>query len=140
MFKKTLFFFFAALTAVIIFSTFISPASAANDYTLLEPGVYGQQKGTASPNDFGVYASWTFRALLSFIIALSIIYIVAGGFQYLTTATSLGKSEGKDKVWGAIGGLVLALISYLILYTINPDLINWKFCVPPIGSTNTCPK
>jgi len=32
------------------------------------------------------------------------------------------KEEGKKWIYGAITGLILALASYLILYTINPDL------------------
>ena len=42
-------------------------------------------------------------------------------------------SDAKSKMKNAIYGLLLALGSYLILYTINPDLVNVKItALPPI--------
>jgi hypothetical protein len=35
-----------------------------------------------------------------------------------------GKEEGKARIQRALGGLLLALASYIILYTINPNLVS----------------
>jgi len=50
-----------------------------------------------------------------YLFALSIVGIAA-------TITS--KDEAKKWIWGAITGVILALAAYLILYTINPDLVS----------------
>ena len=34
------------------------------------------------------------------------------------------KDEAKKWIWGALSGLILALAAYLILNTINPDLVS----------------
>jgi lipoprotein-anchoring transpeptidase ErfK/SrfK len=49
--------------------------------------------------------------------------IVIGGFLYLSSAGSeTRKTSGKEWMWGAVIGLALMLCSYLILYTINPQI------------------
>ena len=54
--------------------------------------------------------------------------IVIGGVQIIFSGGSSGKiAEGKKRITEAIWGLILALAAYLILYTINPDLISLKF-------------
>ena len=51
--------------------------------------------------------------------------IVVAGVTYMTTDSFQGKSEGKDKLMKAIGGVLLALFSWIILYTLNPGLLNF---------------
>src|SRR5205814_5058704 len=51
-----------------------------------------------------------------------------------------GKEEGKTRWTNALWGLGLALISWLVLFTINPDLVNFggnTLINPPAQSTNT---
>jgi ABC-type transport system involved in multi-copper enzyme maturation permease subunit len=55
-------------------------------------------------------------------VMLSVIFIILGSIQYMTTDAVFGKEEGKSKIMSAVGGLILALISFLILNTINPEL------------------
>jgi len=53
---------------------------------------------------------------------------VIGGVQIIFSGGSAGKvADGKRRITEAIWGLILALAAYLILYTINPDLISLKF-------------
>ena len=54
---------------------------------------------------------------------LAVLMIAWGGIEYMTTEAFQGKSDAKDKIWNAIFGLLLVLASYLILWTINPDII-----------------
>lgn len=58
--------------------------------------------------------------------------LVYGGLMYMLSGTITSKEEAKKQIWGAIAGLVLALSAYLILNTINPDLV--KFKLPQTGS------
>lgn len=55
---------------------------------------------------------------------LAVIMIMYGGVKYMTTDAWTQKEEAKDIIQSAIFGLVIALTSALILYTINPDILN----------------
>jgi len=55
---------------------------------------------------------------------LAVIFIIIGGFQYMVSGAGEGKKGGKDRIQNAIIGLLLLLLSYLILYVINPDIIS----------------
>jgi hypothetical protein len=50
--------------------------------------------------------------------------ILLGGVQYMTSEAMGSKEAGKEKIKNALWGLRLAIISWLILSTINPDLLN----------------
>src|SRR5690606_22709225 len=57
---------------------------------------------------------------------LAVIMITLGGIQYMTTDAISGKTEGKAVITRALLGLMLALASWLILYTINPNILNFS--------------
>jgi len=55
---------------------------------------------------------------------LAVLMIVIGGIQYIGSGMSpSGKSDAKDRIRNAIMGLLLALLSWIILNTINPTLV-----------------
>lgn len=56
-------------------------------------------------------------------VALALIMIIRGGIIKMTTDSWQGQDEAKSIIENAIYGLGLALISYLVLYTINPCLV-----------------
>jgi len=65
------------------------------------------------------------------IVAVSaMIMLVIGGVQYMT-AGDRDPGSAKTRITNAIWGLVLALCSWLILYTINPDLTQ-KIILEPL--------
>jgi len=76
--------------------------------------------------DFVTYIQKLFNIFLGLAIVLSVIMVVIGGAQYLSTDAVGGKSEGKQKLQNALWGLVIALSAFLILNTINPDLLNLR--------------
>lgn len=55
---------------------------------------------------------------------LAVLMLVWGGFQYMTTEAVSGKSESKGIIMNVIWGLATVLASYLLLYTINPRLVD----------------
>lgn len=55
---------------------------------------------------------------------LAVIMIMMGGWTLMYSDSFTGREEGKKKIYNAIIGLILALSSYLVLNTINPDLVN----------------
>lgn len=70
------------------------------------------------------YITGIFTLLVGAVTILAVIWIVLGGIQYMSTDAWSGKSEGKEKIKNALLGLLLAGASWLILYTINPELID----------------
>src|SRR3989344_2843773 len=53
--------------------------------------------------------------------------IIFGAIQYILSAGSIvNQGEAKDRITQAIVGLVLLFGAYLILYTINPDLVKLR--------------
>lgn len=70
-----------------------------------------------------IFAS-LFNFLLAFVGVGALVMMVVEGIRYMASAGDQSKiGESKRKIWNAIWGLILALISYLLLQTINPDLL-----------------
>jgi len=65
-----------------------------------------------------------FKWLIAIAIILAILYVVLGSVQYMMSDAVFQKSDAKAKIQSAIGGLILALVSWLILYTINPAIVS----------------
>lgn len=84
---------------------------------------------------FGRYVSAFYIFFAGVAGILAVVMIMYGGFHYIV---SLGNpqrmKEGKDVINNAIIGLMLVLTSYLILYTINPNLTT--LIIPPVGYQN----
>ncbi len=74
-------------------------------------------------NDLGVYLNVIFSVILGIIGILAVIKIILGGLQYMSTDAISGKEDGKHMIQSAVGGLLLAIIAWIILNTINPDLL-----------------
>ncbi len=52
--------------------------------------------------------------------------IIWGGVELATTDSWSGKLDGKTKITNALEGLGIALVSWLLLFTINPALVDFK--------------
>ena len=70
-----------------------------------------------------------FNAMFDFgiVIAgfLAVIMIAYGGIRYMSTDAIHGKSEGREIITAALMGLLLILFSYILLKTINPDILKF---------------
>lgn len=93
------------------------------NYTLLEqiPGS-SNTVGTLKTylEDIYRFAFWAVGIAVVFMLTV-------GGFMYLTSAGNTSRMESaKTVIFDAILGLILALVAWLFLYVINPDLVNVK--------------
>jgi len=70
--------------------------------------------------DLGKYLNGLFVLGIGIASGLAVIYITIGGIQYMTTASSDNKTAAREKITAAVGGLLLALVSFIILNTIKP--------------------
>jgi len=84
----------------------------------------GTLVGTQSkPINVGDYVQYMFNLLIAVAAVAAVFMITWGGFQYMTTDSWKGKSDGLGKVKNAILGLILVTCSYILLKTIDPRLV-----------------
>ena len=83
----------------------------------------------------GPYIEGLFRLAIGIAGALAVIMIIVGGIQYISTDSISGTSSAKKTIENAIWGLMLAISAWLILYTINPQLVEFDLNLQPIEST-----
>ena len=76
------------------------------------------------PADLGSYVNLVYRASIAIGAVLAVLMLVIGGLQYMGTDVFSKKNQGRDRIRHALMGLGLLLVSYLILSTINEDLLN----------------
>lgn len=112
------------------FVIFSFTSAFAVDYTLLAPidtmVTVTMSDASGQATGLGNYLGMIWRVSLGLAGVLAVLMIVWGGFDYVYSDAIGKKVEGKEKIQNALLGLVLALASWLILYTINPSLVNWN--------------
>jgi hypothetical protein len=95
-------------------------------YIPLEPAAFSGFVPTGGAGQLGDFLSQAFQFGLAIAAALAVVMIVWGGVEIMLSESMFKKEDGKKKINDAIWGLVLAIVSWLILYTINPDILNFK--------------
>jgi amino acid transporter len=93
------------------------------------PGVENQSVDTSGAG-LSNYLNSLYKLGVAAAAGLAVIMVIWGGVEYITAVAGEGKSGGKERITSAILGLLLALGSYIILNTINPDLLSLKFTLP----------
>lgn len=92
--------------------------------------------GVTSATSFSGFLNAAFKIGLAATAILAVVWITYGGFEYMTTDSITGKTTGKEHIQDAVIGLLIALLIWVILYTINPNLLNFNIRVsPPPGSS-----
>jgi len=75
----------------------------------------------------GEYIAAVYKYTLGIVGILAAVMIIWAGIVWLTAAGSPERINlAKEYISGAVIGLVLAFGSYLILYTLNPDLVKFE--------------
>jgi hypothetical protein len=85
------------------------------------------------------YIKALYKWALGIVGAVTVASIAYGGFRYLVGQVE----QGKEIIYSALIGLLILLGSWLILYTINPDLATLKCAItsgsPPAPPTTPTP-
>ncbi|OGZ45102.1 MAG: hypothetical protein A3J54_04470 [Candidatus Ryanbacteria bacterium RIFCSPHIGHO2_02_FULL_45_13b] len=125
-------FIIIGLSSLLLFLYMHTTTDAETTYKLLAPLPGGAQELPAD-GGFSLYAKEVFWFLLSAAAVLALVMLVIGGVEYVGSAgnTSL-LGDAKARMTNALLGLLLALTSWLILNTINPDLVDSSLVIPPI--------
>lgn len=99
-------------------ATFSQPADAC-----VEEGEYMK----CSINWLSEYISGIYKYGIGIVGILATVVMMFGGFLYLTAAGDKSRiTEAKEWIKASLTGLVIAMSSYMILYQVNPELINLK--------------
>jgi len=115
-------------------------------YTLLEPlpcigtNVAGCSSAstTFSTIDLSDFVSYAYKFMLALAVVLAVFMITVGGFEYMLSGAANTKSDATKKIYDAAMGLLLALITYILLYTIDPNLVSPNnLTIPPITPPTT---
>lgn len=119
--------------------------AAANDltnkpnenYTLLEPipcieGAGQDCSGLLKEVKIDMYISYLFRLLIALAVFAAVFQITFAGFKYMMSEVVTDKGAAIKSINDAILGLLCVLSSYLILYTINPDLVTFNAKIQPL--------
>lgn len=115
-------FLFAAFFLLLI--AFVAPAAAEVKLETVLPPIPNQP----SP-DKGLpeYINYLFVFGLSSITILALAQMIIGGITYILAAGNAAKvEEAKDTIFQALLGVGILLVSYLLLWTINPDLVSLR--------------
>jgi hypothetical protein len=65
---------------------------------------------------------------------LAVIMLMWGGIEYMTSEAVGSKENAKGRITNAVIGLIVVLMSWLILFTINPQILELKLNPQSSGS------
>jgi len=100
----------------------ISTALATTIDININPNLPGTNSASTGPSGF-VANFYNFALMIAGVLAFGAI--VWGGIKYAAGAGNpSSQSEGKSWIQGALLGLLLLVGAYVILRTINPDIVN----------------
>jgi hypothetical protein len=84
------------------------------------------ENGNISTPFIGEYLSGVYKFAMVVASVLAVIMIIAQGVQIVTSGGGEEMVHGYHNIGRIVIGLCLVWGSYFILYTINPDLVNFK--------------
>lgn len=118
------------------------------DYVVLAPlpdttsGCTGTGADEKCKADINSYLGGFLGLAIGIGAVLAMIYLGFHGFQYAMSDSASVKTAEKEKIWEILQGLLLIIASYAIIYTINPDLLNFsleittpKVTAPAVNTT-----
>src|SRR3989344_1444482 len=120
-----IFFFIIFAFFAVIFSFNVAPAQAADSELELDyPEILGQKPETIATS-LPSYIKYIYDFAIVFAGLITLGSLIWGGFIYFTsTGDPMKIKTAKEQMIAAFTGLLILLSSYLILATINPDLVS----------------
>ncbi len=111
-------------------------ADSSQPYNMLAP-IFG----IPSISSIGQYLDLIFKGLVGIAALLAVVMLVVCGIKMMTSEALTSKSESRECIKNAILGLLLALAAWIILNTINPELVKTQLgiIIPPAASTDNLP-
>jgi hypothetical protein len=113
------------------------PAPANLNYEALEqiPGT----DGFINARNFPAYMQALYKFVIGGVAIAGLLMLVIGGFFYMTAAGNNSQlTKAKSIITDALIGIIVALFAWLLLFTINPDLVSID--LSRLGYLTTDPK
>lgn len=108
-----------------------TPTPSPTEYTLLAPiPLQGASGGVTETTNTNEYLRGLFQLIIGIAGGLAVVMIIYGGIIKMSSDAVSGQNKANDIISNAIWGLLLAIASWLILYTINPNLIDINLNIP----------
>ena len=123
---------FFAITGLLFLSIFPVIAAVEDPLTFRpQVGLPGFESNIVMEKDDTSYIAKMVQAFYNYGLSiggiLAAIVLMVGGVIWLTSAGSSDKvSQAKGLIMGSISGLILLFGAWIVLNTINPDLLNFK--------------
>lgn len=108
---------------------------AASESTFVPLAPIPNLKGTYE--DISQYLDEVFTLTISVAAILAVIMIIYHGIQYMLKEAITEKKGALDGVRGAVFGLILLLMSWLILFVINPQILDLHALKSSLGGTSS---
>lgn len=88
--------------------------------------------------DFGQLIAMIFTWSLNILGIVVFVMIFYSGFRWFTAAGNTAQvNEAREKITNAITGAIILVAAWVILYTINPDLVGSSLTFPAIEAPPT---
>lgn len=115
---------------------FLTPLPLGEGLTPQDSVIIGAAGETSQNGILGILQR-IFTIMLVVAIILAVVFMIIGGARYATGDSLGSKMGGKEIITNAITGLLFALLSWLLLNIINPDLLRFTLSIPNIGNKLT---
>jgi hypothetical protein len=101
-----------------------TPSNSAGNFPLLNLSFLSQPKFTIAPQNFTNAWQFFFDLLIGVSIATAVLVFMYGAWEGIISGDSANAiAKGKDRMKNAIIGLMVVLSTWLIINSINPDLL-----------------
>ena len=106
--------------------------SSSRENTRFKYRLHEKIPGQENVDDLQSYLEALYRFGIAIVAILAVVMIGIGAFMYIVTAAGNLSimANAKEIIGNAIFGLVMALLAWLILYIINPDLVGTTLNTP----------
>jgi hypothetical protein len=117
--------------------TLLAPLPELNGSCPSSNSTCSRASSTITSISLSDFVSYAYKFMLALAVVLAVFMITVGGFEYMLSGAADTKNDAKKKIYDAVMGLILALVAYLLLYTIDPNLVSpSNLSIPPISYGN----
>jgi|GEM_PF-6718101 len=118
---------------LLILLTLFTSSALAIEYTPLAPIPGYVENMSITPTSFSDYLNKMFKLGIALCTALAVLMIIVGGIQYVSSDAWSKKSDGKERIFAALFGLLIAFGSWALLNTIDPRLLSTKLTLKEVS-------
>jgi hypothetical protein len=135
-FHKILFFIpLTVFTAFCFFGLTANAQTTDAGYHLLAPFPFPILEKTTDITLVD-YMKGVFVATIGLAIVLAVVELVIGGIEYAAAVVPSSKEDAKRRIGGAVGGLLLILMAWVILQALNPKLLGVGLNLEKVGMSS----